>query len=461
MVQQLGDFGIWQLDLPTGTARWKSESASTRRFRNGEFKGSLQDYFRVIHPDDRALVEQACAEAMARALPKFDLEFRIIRPDNCVRWIAVKGSGVRGTDGSVRRIIGINRDITERKQIESALDEQSTRLRVVMKSKALGIFSQDRQLRYTWVANPAFDVTPDSIMGHTHDEVFSPESAAQLTAIKQRVLRSGCGTREEVCVQRDGHEAWYDLTVEPDRDASGRIRGVVCAALDITQRKQAELEIQRAQSQLRELATHLQDRMEEERSAIAADVHDHVGATLTGIGMKLAALADTFGGADARGRRELREAAAMIEAARISTRDICARLRPPILDDLGLAATCRWYLREWSATTGLAASGRFAGPGPEPEPALRTDVFRILQELLTNVARHAHATRVRVFLTAGRDSIRLRVSDDGRGFRNPKRRGFGLSGMRERARKHGGDMDIATGSDGTTVIVTLQQSASK
>ena len=125
-----------------------------------------------------------------------------------------------------------------------------------------------------------------------------------------------------------------------------------------------------------------------------------------------------------------------------------------MLEDLGLQETLRWFVRDWSAKTGVAATVRFAGLTAPVDGALGSTIFRMTQELLTNVARHAAASQVRVLLSAAQDGLRLHVADNGHGFdAQAPTPGFGLMGVRERARSHGGQVLVKSGSRGTVVTV--------
>ncbi len=364
----------------------------------------------------------------------------------------------RNTCGEVEGILGAAADITARKEAEIALRASETRLATALKISQLVVFSQDRDLRYTWIANPGFGVSEADVVGRLDAEIMDARDAAHLGTIKRRVLATGRGERHEVRVRRGGEAGWYDLIVEARRDGAGDIVGIVCAAADITARKAAEEDAAEVHRQLARLAARRQDALEAERAALARDVHDQVGAALTGLRLRLEALADGLPCGDDACREDLRRLAREAEAVQKSTREICARLRPPSLDDLGLAETCRWYLRDWAATTGLRAAGRFPPLPAEPPAELAIDLFRVLQELLTNVARHAGASRVSASLSAGRRGLRLRVADDGHGFPaggGEVGGGLGLAGIRERAARHGGRVRVESGPAGTAVTVAF------
>ncbi|RFO96613.1 hypothetical protein DIC66_11330 [Rhodoferax lacus] len=210
------------------------------------------------------------------------------------------------------------------------------------------------------------------------------------------------------------------------------------------------------QGRLQAQVMQLQDSMEEERRALSRDVHDELGAALTGIRMRLEALAGRLAQGGLVQASELLAVAQTARNTQLAARDICTRLRPQMLDDLGLVEACRWTLKDWSAQVGIAASGRFARLPCEPDGKLAIDMFRVLQELLTNVARHARASRVTVSLSGGAGGLRLRLKDDGHGFAPEQATGgFGLMGIRERVRQHGGQLRIDSGATGTTVTVHM------
>ena len=208
---------------------------------------------------------------------------------------------------------------------------------------------------------------------------------------------------------------------------------------------------------MRRLAANRQESIERERAAIARDVHDHLGSVLTGIRMRLESLAQKEGLDPAECRLALRQVAATAQSALAAARAICDRLRPPMLDDLGLAETCRWSVQQWMRDSGIRALVRLREPVAAPDPDVATDLYRALQELLTNAARHSGASLVQVRLLATRTAIRLCVADNGRGFDAQRRdgQGFGLLGVRERAARHGGAVRVRSGAQGTAVAITL------
>jgi PAS domain S-box-containing protein len=457
IAQQVVGFGMWEWELATNRVHWTAELEALYGLPPGRFHGTFDDFVAMIHPEDRPMMEKRRAEALAKGGEDTKLVFRIVRPDGAVRWIESSSIGLLDEKGRMQRLIGINLDITARKLVEITEAAEAARLGAALKSSNLIIFHQDRKLRHTWIANSTLEKAGTPVIGRTDEEIFGAKAAKPLSVVKRRVLRTGVGERMEFCVLRGSEPRCFDLIVEPERDLEGRMTGVVCAATDITERKRAESEKDEMKAKLRELAGHLQDTLEAERNAMATDIHDQVGALLTGIGMKLANLAEGMPDADPHCREGMHDLTGLVESALASTREICARLRPSVLDDLGLIESCRLYVRDWADTTGVRATMRTSARNRDPDPCRgrSLDVYRILQELLTNVARHSGSPTVKVFLSCGRSTMRLRVEDQGSGFIAGAGRGFGLTGVHERARRHNGRVDIETGPSGTLVTVTI------
>lgn len=169
-------------------------------------------------------------------------------------FIDVSSSPVLDSEGQIISAVVVFQDITQRKQTEAALRASQERLQVALKNAPISVFSQDCELRYTWIENPTFDYQIDQVVGYKDSDFVPPEEAAILTRIKQQVLATGVGTREEVRLAPMGQDYYYDLTVEPLRDDSGAVVGVTCAAIDISELKQTELALRHSEERFRLLA---------------------------------------------------------------------------------------------------------------------------------------------------------------------------------------------------------------
>ena len=220
----------------------------------------------------------------------------------------------------------------------------------------------------------------------------------------------------------------------------------------------SERELRQSMADLRSLSTRLNDVREEERARIARDVHDHLGQTLTVLKMDVAEVRRRArsGGIDAVEER-LTEMSSLIDSAVDDVRRVAAELRPLLLDEFDLVDAIRFYLDEIGRRAGLQCE-LVTADAVELPPERANAVFRILQEALTNVTRHAQATHVRVSLHADPQEVRLVVEDDGRGLPDAKLRrpgALGIIGMRDRAHLYGGDV-VVEGNNGRGTTVTAR-----
>jgi signal transduction histidine kinase len=241
------------------------------------------------------------------------------------------------------------------------------------------------------------------------------------------------------------------------------LRGIVVNLRDISERVRSEEQVRIYQDQLRQLAASVESAREEERARISREVHDEFGQMLSVLKLDLENLAVRHRPrGEAAGEKFDKSVAGMVRAVDLSlniVRRIAAELRPAVFEDLGLAAALNWQIQELNARTGIRCRrrGLRQDSGLAAGPALA--VFRIFQEILTNVVRHAKATALEVAVHADGGWFTLRVSDNGIGFDpdslSPSR-SLGLLGMRERAGMLGGTIEWSRGrKGGTTVTVRL------
>jgi len=228
---------------------------------------------------------------------------------------------------------------------------------------------------------------------------------------------------------------------------------------ELAERALTEQRLRTSEENLRALAAHLQSVREEERIHIAREIHDELGQALTGLKYDIAALVKASA-TDSHETVATRAQACNQAIDRIinAVRRISSGLRPEVLDEIGLAAAVEWQAREFQRRTGIRATVEVSPGFTDPDKQRSTALFRIFQELLTNVARHANATRVNVTL-ADAESLALKVEDNGRGiqeseFESP--RSLGFLGLRERVIAFGGSIDVkGHEGKGTTVSVTI------
>ncbi len=233
---------------------------------------------------------------------------------------------------------------------------------------------------------------------------------------------------------------------------------------ELAERALTEQRLRASEENLRALATHLQSVREEERIHIAREIHDELGQALTGLKFELNSFAKNYESDDAPARQEKQQALNLaIDRIINSVRRIASGLRPEVLDEIGLAAAFEWQAREFQRRTGIRCHVNIAAHFPDPDKDRSTALFRIFQELLTNVARHANATRVNVALSEGEDALALCVEDNGRGIKETEAqspRSLGFLGLRERVLAFGGAIDVkGDEGKGTRVCVSIPVTA--
>jgi len=261
---------------------------------------------------------------------------------------------------------------------------------------------------------------------------------------------------EKRYLHKDGREIWALMVVSTVEDKNGKPLYTIGQMLDIDQLKRAEQALIESRQQLRSLSVHQEGLLEEERKHIAREVHDELGQLLTALKMDISLLRLHFG-QDPALLGKLESMRTLAERTIQVVRDVASNLRPAALD-LGLVPAIEWLAKDFSQRWDISCNIDLSGDEIDMDDVTATTVFRVVQESLTNVARHAQASEVTISLQCGKRSL-LRVKDNGCGF-DPavvrKLPGLGLFGMRERILALGGTLKIDSGSGiGTTLVIEL------
>jgi signal transduction histidine kinase len=247
----------------------------------------------------------------------------------------------------------------------------------------------------------------------------------------------------------------------PVFDATGRIVALEGLARDITQRVQTERRLRESEEQLRQLAGRIQLAREEERAEVSRELHDQLGQTLTALKLDIVRTAAAFGStaADVIARERLQSVIGLVDEGIAMVKRISTRLRPATLDHLGLTEAIRWEASGFTARTGIRCVVRANRQRTKLNAGQKTACFRIAQEALNNVTRHANASSVHVTITASDESVELRIRDNGRGITADQIAdpgSIGLLGMSERAAHVGGTFQVSgQRGKGTVVVVNV------
>ncbi|MEJ2671049.1 MAG: PAS domain-containing protein, partial [Deltaproteobacteria bacterium] len=365
---------------------------------------------------------------------------------------------LKDADGSTIGSVCLARDLSERKQAEAALKhaqeelsrysrdlerqvrERTQEITSILRYTPAVVYIKDGEGRYTLVNSrfeEVFGLRNEQIRGKTDHEVFSQAMAEQFRASDLRVLAYRESYQvEEVIPQPDGPRTYLSVKfpIYNTREVPIGLGGI---ATDITAQK-------RAQDQLRRLSGSIMANQEQERRAIARELHDELGQLLTALRMDAVWLSARLRPQDPKASDRALAMCQVIDHTIDEVRSLATRLRPGVLDDLGLLDALDWYITDFEKRTGITCVFKHRNV-PEVDGIGATAAYRIAQEALTNVTRHAEATRVKVSLQPEKGALILAVVDNGRGF-DPQEIAasecLGLAGMRERAGLLGGSLEI-------------------
>jgi len=361
-------------------------------------------------------------------------------------------------------LIGIAIDMTERKRVEEVLKQSEEKYRALFEQKLDGVIVIDQQMRLV-MANVAVaeifgaDSVEELLTLNIFDYIAPEERQRTLEIITKDMFEKNLRqTNEFRCMKKSGEEIWVSAVGSRIED-QGQVMGLV-SFRDITAQKQSELELEKSQRELRNLSEHLQSVREEERTSIAQEIHDDCGQSLTALKMDISWL-----------RRRLRKdqqtlidkldiMSGLADSTILSVKRIMSQLRPRVLDDFGLVAAIEWMAQEFQGRTAIRCGLNLTSDNLRLDKQMETSLFRVLQEALTNVSRHAAADEVAISLTQQDGELTLEIADNGRGITSEQissPESFGLIGIRERIRRFGGKVAIrGVAGKGTTIGITIR-----
>jgi len=387
-----------------------------------------------------------------------DVPYRIIKKDGQVLDILLSAIGERDENGEIFRTLAVLIDVTERNRAVEALrlatEELSSYSRDLEKQVSIRtreitnilkytpdvVYVKDRDGKYVLVNSrfeELFGVSSDEVRGKTDYEIVAKEVADVFRKNDLQVLELGKSMQVEEQVNHNGDIHTYLSVKFPVYDDAGNANGVCGISTDITA-------VKKAQDQLRRLSGRIMASQEKERTAIARELHDELGQVLTALRMDAVWLQERLKGSDARIAERALTMCDLIDKTIKDVRSIAIRLRPGVLDDLGLVDALEWLTGDFEKRSGITCVFEHADV-PELNETISTAAYRICQEAMTNVARYADAGHVSVVLKAEKNLLSLSVRDDGKGFDASDLAGFegvGIAGMRERAALAGGNLEV-------------------
>ena len=443
-----GAVGVWDLDLDSNHLYVDATIKALLGFEDREISNRVADWSARVHPDDGQAVLAQARSVMSSGSDVFETEHRMVHKDGSLRWFLSHGSVMRRADGAPYRMIGTSVDVTERKR-------SADQIRLALEATTTGMLMVDAIGSIVLVNAHA-----ERLFGYRRDELINrarDDAAAGMRA--RHGLSARRNARSSTAVRKDGSEVPLEIGFSPLLTSDGEF--VLCSMVDMTERKQAEREREDMTRHLRDLAGRLIAAQEAERARLARELHDDVSQQLAGLSIELSALKRRT--ASATSATDLLDDVKLLQqrvkTLAASVRSLSHDLHPDVLSHAGLTASLKAYCKGLSLSQPFAIECHTQGDFASIDPAVALCLYRITQEALHNVVKHAEAHHAEVRLLRDGDSVELTIADDGMGFEIETRKrgsGLGLVSITERARLSEGTVSIVTAlNEGTQVRVRI------
>ncbi len=461
----------------------------------------------LTHPEDLAADVEQFNRILAGQIDSYSMDKRFIRKNGEVIWTSIAVGCVRDSGGKVQHIIALALDITERKQAEERARREAARAKALARvaarlnaqldldtvlsavceetAHALGVpvasvmlYEPDRQVfrlagiyglppqvceQFTPVPQSLYKeyreqkgsliVTPDLQPSRPNVELYARHDIRTTVAASM--------VREEKLVGALNVHTVGDVRTFAD-DELALLKGLADQAAQAIANAQLFEQVKQQREQLRTLTARLAETGEEQRRQLARELHDRVGQSLTALSINLNIIRSQLPADSPQATARLDDSLRLVEETVEHTRDVMAELHPPVLDDYGLLAALRWYAERFSGSAIVDTLVEGEELDPRLPQAVEASLFRIAQEALNNVTKHAHATQASVRLEAVADMAHLTIADDGVGFDPTAKRQpgelpyWGLITMKERAEAVGGRLRVESApGQGTHIMVKV------
>jgi PAS domain S-box-containing protein len=467
----IAHLGCWEWNIQDGTELWSDEQFRIFGYEPGEIEPTYEHFVKALHQDDRSRVLDAAKKTLDGEMP-FKIEFRIIRPDGTERTILSQGEVCRDEDNEPIRMVGTVLDITEQKQAEDAMRKSEERLKYAQRIAHLGNWDWDiasDNLYWSDEIYRIFDIDPVKFEGTYEaflNSVNPDDRAHVMKSVDEALNEKKPYSIEHRIILPDGTERIVQEHAVVTFNDDGRPIRMFGVVQDVTSYQHTLLELikkeqeyLRSQMDLRKLAGRLITAQENELRRLARDLHDDLTQKLAVTAIEAGSIEQGF--KDLPGpvlQKIVRIKEQLIKISK-DVHNLSRDLHPSILDDLGLERAVQLECSNFSSRTGIAVVFTPKNIPGNMSSEISLSIYRIIQEGLSNIVKHADTKNAYVFLEAYDHSILLTVRDTGAGFdQNDVRQqaALGLGSIRERVRLVNGQSSITSSpGKGTSIEVKI------
>ena len=453
--------------LPDGTLTFVNRNYCDYFSRNSEHLIG-QNFFQFIPEEERQEVKHRFS-SLTRESPVITYEHQVIASDGARRWQQWTDRALFDNDGNLKEYQSLGLDVTDRKQAEEALRESEKRYKQLFSHAPAGICEMDfREQRFIAVNKimcqfTGYSETEFLKMGPL-DIMSEDAKALFLKRIKKLMVGENVPESVEYGIRtKGGAEIWAALRISPVFE-NGEVKKVTAVVHNITERRRVEQKLRQSEERLRALSKELMEAQEKERTRISKELHDELGQSLAILKHRVRSIGKNLGVYQPQMSRDSDAAVQLVDEIIEKVRHISRDLNPSILEDVGLCPALRSLADNFMQEYEIPVSLHLDEIGEFFSKETARKLYRIIQEALTNIAKHAEAHHVSLRISKGPEYVNFLIEDGGKGFdptearsREEKHRGLGLPLMEERADSVGGTLEITSqeGDRGTKILLTV------
>jgi PAS domain S-box-containing protein len=459
MALESAGIGTWVFDLAGNKRYFDEEALRLFGFGPGKFKRPEAEFLSLIHPEDRPELVALLSDA-GKALKDFETDFRVITQEGAVRFLTARAKTLINDKGVPVRLNGLVWDITDHKRLQMALQESIRKTNSIINNLNGAVFrcKCDNEMTMEFISEGIKELTGypswDFLMNRVRSFaslICEDDIGRVLKSIESSLTERKTFTLEYKILAADGEIRWI---WERGRGVFAGENAIAIEGFfsDISDKKKFEEELKSSLEQQHQLTHYIEKVRENERVAISRELHDDLGQALTAVRIDLGTIKQMV--SDKEAVIKIGKVSELVADTIKTVQRLTSQLRPQIIDDLGLESAIEWYTKEYEERSKIEIILDLdSGITISPDASLI--IFRIMQETLTNIARHSKATQVAINLALIGDEIKFRISDNGIGISEEEinsKKSFGIISMRERADSLGGTFKIYRGDRCGTVI---------